>query len=100
MEASQPLSSAGPGKKTQTKVASEQALTWSGQPLVFIRPTVFLEGLFLPLTGPSVRVRGRIELPVGWGKTSPVAAADVARLVIAVLADPRPLSPPCRPLAI
>ena len=31
---------------------SEQALAWSGLPVVTIRPTVFLEGFFLPLTGP------------------------------------------------
>jgi uncharacterized protein YbjT (DUF2867 family) len=67
---------------------SEQALAWSGLPVVTIRPTVFLEGFFLPLTGPSVRDRNRIELPFGHGKTSPVAAADVARVVAAVLADP------------
>jgi hypothetical protein len=44
---------------------SEQALAWSGLPVVTIRPTVFLEGFFLSLTGPSVRDRGRIELPFG-----------------------------------
>ena len=32
---------------------SEQALAWSGLPVVTIRPTVFLEGFFLPLTGPT-----------------------------------------------
>ena len=90
MDASPPLSNAGPRKKTQTKVASEQALAWSGLPVVTIRPTVFLEGFFLPLTGPSVRDRGRIELPFGRGKTSPVAAADVARVVAVLLANPRP----------
>jgi uncharacterized protein YbjT (DUF2867 family) len=68
---------------------SEQVLAWSGLPVVTIRPTMFLESL-LPLAGPSVRERGRIELPFGKGKTSPVAAADVARVVAAVLADPAP----------
>src|SRR4029077_599985 len=67
---------------------SEQALAWSGLPVVTIRPTVFLEGFFLPLTGPSVRDRSRIELPFGRGKANPVATADVARVVAAVLADP------------
>jgi uncharacterized protein YbjT (DUF2867 family) len=67
---------------------SEQALAWSGLPVVTLRPTVFLEGFFLPLTGPSVRDRGRIELPFGRGKTNPVASADVAGVVAAVLADP------------
>jgi uncharacterized protein YbjT (DUF2867 family) len=69
---------------------SEQALAWSGLPVVTIRPTVFLEGFFLSITGPAVRDRSRIELPFGLGKTSPVAAADVARVVAAVLADPGP----------
>ena len=69
---------------------SEQALAWSGLPVVTIRPTVFLEGFFLPLTGPSVRDRSRIELPFGRGKTNPVSTADVARVVAAVLADPKP----------
>jgi uncharacterized protein YbjT (DUF2867 family) len=69
---------------------SEQALGWSGLPVVTIRPTVFLEGFFLPLTAATVRDRGRIELPFGRGKTNPVASADVARVVAAVLADPGP----------
>src|SRR5882757_4462799 len=69
---------------------SERALAWSGLPVVTIRPTVFLEGFFLRFVGPTVRERGRIELPFGRGKTSPVAAADVARVVAAVLADPAP----------
>jgi uncharacterized protein YbjT (DUF2867 family) len=68
---------------------SEQALAWSGLPVVTIRPTMFLESL-LTLAGVSVRERGRIELPFGRGKTSPVAAADVARVVAEVLADPAP----------
>jgi NAD(P)H dehydrogenase (quinone) len=57
----------------------EQALAWSGLPVVTIRPTMFLES-FLQLAAPSVRNRDRIELPFGRGKTSPVAAADVAQV--------------------
>jgi uncharacterized protein YbjT (DUF2867 family) len=72
----------------QRQWLSEQVLAWSGLPVVTIRPTVFLEGFFLPLTSPSVRDRSRIELPFGRGKTSPVATADVARVIAAVLADP------------
>src|SRR3954463_10413525 len=67
----------------------EQALAWSGLPVVTIRPTMFME-TFFPLAGPTIRDRDRIELPFGRGKTSPVAAADVARVVAAVLADPGP----------
>src|ERR1700752_3476284 len=51
----------------------EQALAWSGLPVVAIRPPMFQESL-LPLTATAVRERGRIELPFGLGKTSPVAA--------------------------
>jgi uncharacterized protein YbjT (DUF2867 family) len=68
---------------------SEQALAWSGLPVVTIRPTMFLESL-ISLAAQTVRNRGRIEVPFGRGKTSPVAAADVARVVAAVLADPGP----------
>jgi uncharacterized protein YbjT (DUF2867 family) len=68
---------------------SEQALAWSGLPVVTIRPTMFLDN-FSIFAGPSVRARARIELPFGKGKTSPVAAADVARVVATVIADPAP----------
>lgn len=68
----------------------EQALAWSGLPVVTVRPTVFLDGFFLALVAPAVRERDRIELPFGRGKTNPVAAADVARVIAAVLADPGP----------
>jgi NAD(P)H dehydrogenase (quinone) len=65
MEASPPLSNAGPRKKTQSKVASEQALAWSGLPIVTIRPTVFLEGSFLPLTGRYDRMANGVERVTG-----------------------------------
>ena len=67
----------------------EHVLEWSGLPVVTIRPTMFLES-FYNLAAASVRDRSRIELPFGRGKTSPVAAADVARVVTTVLADPGP----------
>jgi uncharacterized protein YbjT (DUF2867 family) len=79
-----------PSQQQRQHWLSEQALAWSGLPVVNIRPTVFLEGFFLPLTGASVRDRGRIELPFGRGKTNPVSSADVARVVATVLADPGP----------
>ena len=67
----------------------EQALGWSGLPVVTIRPTMFME-TFFALAGPTVRDRSRIELPFGRGKTNPIAAADVARVVAAILADAGP----------
>src|ERR1051326_5693108 len=69
---------------------SEQALNWSGLPVVHVRPTVFLEGFFLTFTSDSVRESNQIRLPFGEGKTSPVAAQDVARVVAALLVNPQP----------
>jgi len=69
---------------------AEQALNWSGLPVVHVRPTVFLEGFFLPLTLDSVRESNLIRLPFGEGKTSPVAVEDVARAMAALLANPQP----------
>src|SRR5689334_20097531 len=78
-----------PSRQQRQHWLSEQALAWSGLPVVTVRPTMFLES-FLPLAAASVRDRGRIELPFGRGKTNPVAAADVAQVIAAVLADPAP----------
>src|SRR5438105_13960600 len=78
-----------PSRQQRQHWLGEQALAWSGLPVVTVRPTIFLD-TFLTLASASVRDRGRIELPFGRGKTSPVAAADVARVVAAVLADPGP----------
>ncbi len=69
---------------------AEQALNWSGLPVVHVRPTVLLEGFFLIFTPESVRESNQIRLPFGEGKTSPVAVEDVARVFAALLADPRP----------
>ena len=77
-----------PSRQQRQHWLSEQAFAWSGLPVVTIRPTMFLESFF-PLAAATVRDRSRIELPFGRGKTSPVAAADVARVIATVLADPR-----------
>jgi uncharacterized protein YbjT (DUF2867 family) len=69
---------------------SEQALSWSGLPVVTMRPTVFLEGFFLQLVAPGVRASDALALPFGNGKTSPISAVDVARAVAVVLDDPAP----------
>ena len=69
---------------------AEQALNWSGLPVVHVRPTVFLEGFFLLFSSPSVKKSDQIRLPFGDGKTSPIAAEDVARVVAALLANPQP----------
>jgi uncharacterized protein YbjT (DUF2867 family) len=69
---------------------AEQALNWSGLPVVHVRPTVLVEGFFLIFTPESVRESNLIRLPFGEGRTSPVAVEDVARSIVAVLEDPKP----------
>ena len=67
---------------------AEQALAWSGLPVVAVRPTVFLEGFFLRLAAVGVRDSDELALPLGSSKTSPVSAVDVARAVSVILDDP------------
>ena len=68
----------------------EQALAWSGLPVITVRPTVFLEGFFLRLAAGGVRDHNELALPLGPSKTSPISAVDVARAVSVILDDPAP----------
>jgi uncharacterized protein YbjT (DUF2867 family) len=79
-----------PSPQHKLQWLSEQVLNWSGLPVVHMRPTVFLEGFFLTLTPESVRQSNQIRLPFGEGKTSPIAAEDVARVVATLLENPQP----------
>jgi NAD(P)H dehydrogenase (quinone) len=68
---------------------AEQALNWSHLPVVHVRPTVFLENpFFMNLAAQSIAKEDSIRLPFGLGRTSPVAADDVAEVVATILADP------------
>jgi uncharacterized protein YbjT (DUF2867 family) len=67
---------------------AEQALSWSGLPVVTVRPTVFLEGFFRLFAAPGVREADELALPMGDGKTSPISAVDVARAVASILDAP------------
>jgi uncharacterized protein YbjT (DUF2867 family) len=58
---------------------AEQALAWSGPPVVTLRPTVFLETFFLRLAADVVRDDNELTLPLGTGRTSPISSIDVAR---------------------
>ena len=69
---------------------AEQALSWSGLPVVTIRPTVFLDGFFRLFAASDVRDADELALPMGGGKTSPISAVDVARAVSVVLENPKP----------
>jgi uncharacterized protein YbjT (DUF2867 family) len=68
---------------------AEHVIDWSPIPAVQIRPTVFLENpLFTILAARSIREQQVLALPFGSGRTSPIAASDVADAVSAVLRNP------------
>jgi uncharacterized protein YbjT (DUF2867 family) len=70
---------------------AEQALNWSGLPVVHVRPTIFQENFFfLDWAADQIRRDGTLRLPFGSGRTSPVSAHDVAEAVAAILIDPAP----------
>jgi uncharacterized protein YbjT (DUF2867 family) len=66
---------------------AEQILSWSGLPVVEIRPTVFMEGLFLQ-SAKGISLQNKIFAPFGKGRNSAIAAADVARVIAEVLSEP------------
>jgi uncharacterized protein YbjT (DUF2867 family) len=69
---------------------AEQVLRWSGLPVIYMRPTAFMDVFFLQVCAPTIRRNAAIMVPFASGKTSPIAALDVARCVATVLADPVP----------
>src|SRR5262245_47629809 len=70
---------------------AEQALNWSGLPVVHVRPTVFLQHFFfLDWAAESIARDGTIRLPFGSGRTSPIDTRDVAEVIAAILANPEP----------
>jgi uncharacterized protein YbjT (DUF2867 family) len=70
---------------------AEQALRWSGLPVVVVRPTVFLEHpFFLDWAAETIAADGTLRLPFGGARTSPIAAHDVADAIATLLASPEP----------
>src|SRR5262249_47452369 len=68
---------------------AEQALNWSGLPVVHVRPTVFLQNpFFLDWAAESIARDDTIRLPFGAGRTSPVDTCDVAQVIATILASP------------
>jgi uncharacterized protein YbjT (DUF2867 family) len=68
---------------------AEHVMDWSGLPVTHVRPTVFLDNpLFTFLAAASVRERSVLALPFGEGRTSPIAASDVGRVVVQLLLHP------------
>lgn len=83
------LTSTDESKQHRLHWLAEHVLNWSGLPVIHVRPTVFLDNpLFTFMASQSVRERGVLALPFGTGRTSPIAAEDVACVVAALLRDP------------
>ena len=64
----------------------EHVLNWAEIGATHIRPTLFAENL-LQLAGPTVAAEGKIYLPFGEGRHAPVAAEDIASVVVGILTD-------------
>ena len=66
---------------------SEKILDWADIGAVHLRPTFFAENLLM-FGAATVAAEGKLYLPFGTEKHAPVAAADIARVVVGILADP------------
>jgi len=69
---------------------AQQMFLWSGLPVVYLRPTAFLDGMFLVQAAKGIREDNAIRLPFANGKTSLIAGADVGAAAAVVLANPTP----------
>ncbi len=68
---------------------SENVLDWANIGASHIHPTYFAEMLYI-LSGRSIAEEGKIYLPYGDERHAPVSAEDIARVVVGILADPKP----------
>lgn len=69
--------------------AGEQALDWSGLPVVHIRAGIFVENPILSwLPMADLVDTGELRLPFGEAKLAPIAGHDVAELCANILRDP------------
>lgn len=66
---------------------SEQILDWVDIGAVHIRPTFFAANLLM-FGAATVAGEGKLYLPFGTEKHAPVAAVDIARVVVSILTDP------------
>ena len=71
----------------------EQALNWSGLPVVHVRATVFLQHFFFSQwAAASIARDNTIRLPFGAARTSPVDTRDVAEVIAAGATAPAVIS--------
>ena len=68
---------------------AERVLDWAGVGASHVNPTFFAEDLYL-FTGRSIAEEGKMYLPFGEGRHAPVAAEDIARVVVGILENPTP----------
>ncbi len=66
---------------------SEKILDWADIGAVHLRPTFFAENLLM-FGAATVAAEGKLYLPYGTEKHAPVAAVDIARVVVGILTDP------------
>ena len=69
---------------------AERVFDWSGLEMTHLRPTYFAEWLLYPHFLQTIRDNSLIVLPFGEGRHAPITARDQARLIAAILADPKP----------
>ncbi|MGJ7506495.1 NmrA family NAD(P)-binding protein [Variovorax sp. GT1P44] len=84
------ISHTSPSPQHKQHWLAEQVLDWSGLPVVHVRATAFMDVFFHRFAVRGVREGAELRLPFADGKTSPIAAYDVARVVAVLLADPAP----------
>ncbi len=68
---------------------AERILDWAEVGTTHVNPTFFAEDLYL-FTGRSISAEGKMYLPFGDSRHAPVAAEDIARVVVGILEDPKP----------
>ena len=68
---------------------SEGILDWADVGAIHIRPTFFAEMLHI-LGAQTIATEGKLYLPYGDERHAPVAADDIARVVVGLLTDPKP----------
>jgi NAD(P)H dehydrogenase (quinone) len=66
----------------------ERILDWTGIGVTHLQPTLFMENLLV--FAEAIRNESKIFLPYGQGKSAPVCAEDVARVIVSVLVNPAP----------
>jgi NAD(P)H dehydrogenase (quinone) len=68
---------------------AERMLDWADVGATHVRPTLFAE-MPLMLNAKDIASQGKIFLPYGNGRHAPVAAKDIARVVVGILTHPEP----------